>query len=206
IAGAGVVLPAVAMRYLDLPEVFKILTGARGEFSVDLDANYMTGISYDLSHDCCVVTDAAPHVQNAISLTKLEGIDTEGKVARLPVVQMASRVNRDEYVVVQVSRISVLCSSIVFTPITHNPPWPGPKKMLARNLRERIYQCRRSNVCHGSDFLCKVSPNITKVHTILPLWRGRFVESGVIQRDVEFYLVELVSPREVRTRAANGER
>src|SRR5262245_50150791 len=38
------------------------------------------------------------------------------------------------------------------------------------------------------------------------LWRGRLVESGVIQRDVKFDLVELISPVEAWARAANSER
>jgi len=41
IAGAGVVLHSVAMRYLDLPEVGKVITGARGEVGVNLDARNM---------------------------------------------------------------------------------------------------------------------------------------------------------------------
>jgi hypothetical protein len=86
IAGAGVVLYPVAMRYLGLPEVFKVLTGARGKVNINLDAHDLAGSSYDFSHDRCVITDAASHVQYAIALVKVEGINTEGKVARLPIV------------------------------------------------------------------------------------------------------------------------
>jgi len=140
IAGAGIVHPSVAMRYLDLPEVGKVLAGARGEVSVNLDARYLAGSSYYFSHNRCVVADAAPHVQNAIPLRKVEAVNTESEVARLSVVQMAARVNRYQYVVVQPPGISVICGSIVFVPVALNLPWPRPKKTLARNLRERIYQ------------------------------------------------------------------
>jgi hypothetical protein len=134
------VLHSVAMRYLDLLEIGKVFAGARGEVSVNLDSRYMAGSPYDFRHDSCVVTDAASHVQNAISLVKVERINTEGEVARLSVVQFAAWVNRDKDVVVQAPGISVLCSSIVFVPVALNPPWSRPKKMLARNLRERVYQ------------------------------------------------------------------
>src|SRR5215510_959783 len=140
VAGTGVELPSVAMRYLDLPEVGKVLAGARGEVSVNLDARYLAGSSYCFSHNRCVIADAASHVQNAIPLGKVEGVNTVGKVARLSVVQMAARVNRYQYVVVQPPWISVLCGSIVFVPVALNLPGPGPKKSLARNLRERVYQ------------------------------------------------------------------
>jgi|SRR5215475_4641067 len=100
VARAGVVLPSVAMRYLDLPEVCKILAGARGEVGVNLDASYLAGSSYDFGHNRRVVADAASHVQNSIPLGKVEGVNTEGEIARLPVVQTAARVNRYQYVVV----------------------------------------------------------------------------------------------------------
>src|SRR5215475_11626017 len=60
-------------------------------------------------------------------------------------------------------------------------------------------------------FFCLVAETTISVRTVkcptcyVRLLRCRLVKSGVIQRDVEFYLVELVSPREVRTRAADGE-
>jgi hypothetical protein len=140
VAGAGIELSSVSMRYLDLPEVCKVLAGARGEISVNLDARYVAGSSYDFSHNRCVVADAAANVQNAIPLGKVEGVNTEGEVARLSVVQMAARVNRYQNVVAQAPGISVLCGSIVFVPVALNLPWPRPKKTLARNFSERVYQ------------------------------------------------------------------
>src|SRR5262245_39879233 len=71
IAGAGVVLPSVAMRYIDLFEVGKVLAGASGEVSVNLDARNMAGSSYCFSHNRRVVADAASHVQNAIPFSKV---------------------------------------------------------------------------------------------------------------------------------------
>src|SRR5262245_10498317 len=38
------------------------------------------------------------------------------------------------------------------------------------------------------------------------LWRSRLVESGVVQRGIEFDLVVLIGPSEAWARAANGER
>src|SRR5215475_2450716 len=61
IAGAGVVLPPVPLRYLDLLEIGKVLACARGKVSVNLDARDMAGTSYDFGHNRRVVTDAAPH-------------------------------------------------------------------------------------------------------------------------------------------------
>src|SRR5262245_1122194 len=128
------------MRYLDLSEVGEVFAGARGEVSVNLDARNMAGSSYCFSHNRRVVSDAASHVQNAIPLGKVQGVNTEGEVARLSVVQMSARVNRYQYVVAQAPGISVLCGSIVFVLVALNLPWPRPKKTLTRNFRERVYQ------------------------------------------------------------------
>jgi hypothetical protein len=78
VAGAGVERHSVAMRHLDLPEVVKVFAGARGEVSVNFDACYLAGSSYDFSHNRCVVADSASHVQNAIPVGKVEGVNTEG--------------------------------------------------------------------------------------------------------------------------------
>jgi hypothetical protein len=82
-------------------DIAKILRGTGRKVSVDLDADDVAAGPNDFSHDRRVVSDATTDMNDAVPFVKFKRLDTERKITRLAIVQLANRINRDEYVAVQ---------------------------------------------------------------------------------------------------------
>ena len=101
IAGTWYVLASVCVNDLHVSEMSEIPPGTIGELAVDFDPDDVTGRSDDFGHDRRVVPDAAAHMDDALSLTEVEGVKAERQIARLSVVQASDRIDCNEDIVVQ---------------------------------------------------------------------------------------------------------
>lgn len=170
VARTGIISAALAMHYIDVYEVFEILTCATGEVGVNLDAENVTSWPDDLRHDRRVVADTTSHMNNGVPLVQFEGLNTESQIARLPIVQVSVRIDRDEHVTVQMH--GVICRGdfvIVCVGIgIQNVPGAWAEKCLARNGRKRCNQGVRRET-RGSPHCLGVAPAnaLEGVHTAI---------------------------------------
>src|SRR5205085_11447038 len=112
VASTRVKLRAACMYNFDPVEIGKIPARALSQILVNLNANHVAARAYDFRHDRRVIAYAASYVKNSIACLKLQSINPHGKAARLPVVQLALRVNRYEYVVIKMTWVVIRSRAI----------------------------------------------------------------------------------------------
>jgi hypothetical protein len=170
VARPGVVLAAVAGDDRDVLQMGQVLARAGREVLIELDRGNAALRTNHGGQDGRVVPDPAPDVHRMISPLEVEGIEAERQEAGLPVVETPGRVDRDEHVVIEMSRVRVVGDPVGEAPRWHGRedlPRPGPEESFARNRRERLHDRWRAHVRDGTDFLgVDLSNRIELAHSV----------------------------------------
>ncbi|MBA2411919.1 MAG: hypothetical protein H0V63_03715 [Burkholderiaceae bacterium] len=113
------------------------------QFHVHLDSGDVAAGTFHLGKDRRVIANATTDVNDSIPRFEFERIETQRKEARLAIVQLPTRIDRDQNVVIQMSRVGILSGPIRRSSgLNGSDDLPGAwtEKMLARDLRKCLYQ------------------------------------------------------------------
>src|SRR5262245_27220853 len=141
IGGTRIVGAAIGIHDPYVSQMRQVGARTAGQLLIALDRGYAPARSDDVGENRRVVTGTAADVDDVLTGLRVECIDPQRVSAWLSVVEKARRVDRDQYVAIQMDRIGVGRGGGLQTQI-HDFPRSWYEKMLTLNPSECANQRR----------------------------------------------------------------
>ena len=147
----GIKRCAVLCFYRHVCVVRQVFFGSRCQVRLQLQPYNTSAWPHHFRHNRSVISNATSQVIHALSRLQPQCVNPTGQRSGLPVVDVLCAVQRNQHVVVYVSRI-IHCDVRQLSDAGRghgspfcrtNLPRPRPQEFLSRHLRERLHQSRR---------------------------------------------------------------